>query len=202
MSTLTKPSGTPLVPAANADRVTSYLFVGGDLSIDDDWLVGRQVVELKDAGITHVLDVRLECNDAAIWSESGVDYRWDGVDDSGQRIPFAWFDGVVAYAGKAIAAGGCVLTHCHMGINRGPSAGYAVLLDQGWDPVEAIEAIRGARPVAYVAYAEQALSWHHGRHGVAETLRHNDRARLRRWRSENALDVVRIIADVRRGEAR
>ena len=148
-----------------------------------------------------MLDVRLECDDELIWSYSPVSYRWDGVDDGGQQIPSSWFDRVAAWAREAIAGGGVVLTHCHMGVNRGPSAGYAVLLDQGWDPVEAIDAIRRARPVANVAYAEQALAWYHRRNQVAEIVRRSDRARLRRWRHENPLDVVRVIAEARRREA-
>ncbi|MEJ7774997.1 MAG: hypothetical protein WKF72_09340 [Nocardioidaceae bacterium] len=53
-----------------------------------------------------------------------------------------------------------VLLHCHMGINRGPSAGVAVLLATGWDPVDAFDAVRRARPIAHVAYAADALDRH------------------------------------------
>ena len=44
-----------------------------------------------------------------------------------------------------------------MGINRGPSLGFAILLHWGWDPNEAITAIRDARPIANVWYAVDAL---------------------------------------------
>ena len=77
--------------------------------------------------------------------------------------PGEWFDVAVDWSVAAIEGGGTVLTHCHMGVNRGPSLGFAVLLEQGWDPIEALDAIRTARPIAWVAYAEDALRWHHER---------------------------------------
>jgi protein-tyrosine phosphatase len=62
------------------------------------------------------------------------------------------------------------LTHCQMGINRGPSLGFAVLLAQGWDPAEAIAAIRAARPCANVWYAADALTWYQQRTGVDSAI--------------------------------
>ena len=56
--------------------------------------------------------------------------------------------------------------HCHSGINRGPSAAFAVLLSIGWDPVEAIELIRTQHPIATVSYAENALDWWHRSSGI------------------------------------
>ena len=148
----------------------------------DNEMAAAQAIELVDAGITHVLDVRHECDDAELWSYvPEVTYRWDGIDDAGQRIPAAWFEGIVAWALEAIEAGGVVLTHCHMGINRGPSAGYAVLLGMGWDPVEALAAIRAARPIAHIWYAEDALAWHFDRIGASPAERASDaRARCAR----------------------
>ena len=93
-----------------------------------------------------------------------------------------------------------VLTHCHMGINRGPSLGFAVLLAQGWDPVDAIAAIRAARPQANVWYAADALDWHHARTGVRDTVAAEQHAALAAWRQANPLDVVRIIRQIRQEE--
>lgn len=185
---------------ANAHFVTDFLAVGGDLAYDDQRAV-EQALELVDKGITHVLDVRHEADDAELWElVPEVTYRWDGIDDAGQRLPFEWFDGVVGWATEAIAAGGVVLTHCHMGINRGPSAGYAVLLGLGWDPVEALAAIRAARPIAHIWYAEDALDWRLDRTGATASERRSVRARVKAWRAKNSLDVVRIIRGVRAQE--
>lgn len=190
----------PTLEQANAHFVTDQLLVGGDLSFDDQ-LACEQAIELVDgAGVTHVLDVRAEC-DEVLWSHlPEVTYCWDGIDDAGQQVPAAWFEGIATWAVDAIEAGGVVLTHCHMGINRGPSAGYAVLLALGWDPVEALDAIRTARPIAHIWYAEDALAWHLDRVGASPDQRAITLRRVRRWRDENPLDVVGTIHRIRRDE--
>jgi hypothetical protein len=188
---------------ANASFVTERLLVGGDLDLYDDAKAVRQLVELVvDGGVTHVIDCRLEADDTDFYAElSDVTYLHHGMDDAGQRVPAEWFDVAVTFALDALNQPGTkVLTHCHMGINRGPSLGYAVLLALGWEPVEAIAAIRAARPIANVWYAEDALRWHHDRKGADPVRRCNDVERLRTWRRDNPLDVVRIIAGVRAGE--
>lgn len=173
----------PTLTAANAHFVTSYLAVGGDLSWDDR-IATDQIVDLVLNGVTHVLDVRKEAHDALVWEDvPSVSYLWAGIDNAGQRVPGAWFDHVTYWAREAIGAGGVVLTHCHMGINRGPSAGFAVLIDQGWDPVDALAAIRAARPIANVWYAEDAVKWHLDRTGASPREHEATRARVARWRT-------------------
>lgn len=183
---------------ANASFVTERLVVGGDLDITDPARAMAQLSELREAGVTHVVDCRLEAEDEQRVRAAAIDYRWDGIDDAGQRVPAQWFDEAVGWVLDALEdPDAIVLTHCHMGINRGPSLGYAVLLALGTDPVEAIQAIRHARPQAYTAYAEDALRWHHDRTDVAEKQRVEDRERVARWRDDNEIDLVRIIADQR-----
>lgn len=89
-----------------------------------------------------------------------------------------------------------------MGINRGPSAGFAVLLALGWDPVDALAAIRGARPIANVAYWAGALDWHLDRLAAPEAERRRQHGRVREWRDCNRLDVVAVIRRIRSQEAR
>ena len=191
----------PRLILANAHFVTPFLAVGGDLAFDDE-TAAAQAIELVDAGITHVLDVRQECDDTELWAHlPEMTYRWDGIDDAGQKVPATWFDNVTRWAEDAITSGGVVLTHCHMGVNRGPSTGYAVLLRLGWDAVKALGAIRAARPIAAVAYAEDALEWHFGRTDATPGERAETRRRVAQWRRENPLDVVRIIRSIRLKEA-
>jgi hypothetical protein len=193
-------SELPVLTDANASFVTERLLVGGDLDGLDEELTGTQLRELVAAGVTHLLDCRLEADDSDLVAdlEPQVNYLWLGIDDAGQRVPGEWFDTGVAWALDALEdPGAIVLTHCHMGINRGPSMGFAVLLALGLDPVDAIAAIRGARPQAYVAYAEDALRWHHERTGASTSDALDDRIRLERWREDNPIDLVRIIAERR-----
>jgi dual specificity phosphatase 3 len=182
---------------ANASFVTPYLAVGGDLETTTEDVAVGQLGELRDAGITHVIDVRVEWNDEAWVRERRADleYLHLGIDDAGQRVPDEWFDEGVRFALEAIESGGVVLAHCHMGINRGPSMGFAILLALGWDAVEALDAIHAARPIAFIAYAEDALRWHHGEGSpeLAEDVR-----RLNAWRWSNHLrleDVTRAIRE-------
>lgn len=196
-------TGLPSFELANATFVTPRLVVGGDLDQYDDGRAQCQLGELVAQGVTHVVDVRIEADDRE-WVQrqnDRVGYLWHGMDDLGQRVPPAWFETGVAWVETALEdPDAVVLTHCHMGINRGPSLGLAVLLAQGWDVVDAITAVRAARPISAVAYAEDALRWWHGRSGASALQRRQDRVRLKAWRRENPLDVVRIIAQRRRAQ--
>ena len=182
---------------ANASFVTPYLAVGGDLETVTEDVAVNQLGELGEAGITHVIDVRVEWNDEQWIRERRADlqYLHLGIDDAGQRVPDEWFDQGVRFALEGIESGGVVLAHCHMGINRGPSMGFAILLALGWDAVEALDAIHAARPIAFIAYAEDALRWRHGE-GTPELK--EDLGRLRRWRDAHDLrlrDVMRAVRE-------
>ena len=148
---------------ANINFVTPQLAVGGDLDTYDDEAAGAQLADLIEAGVTHIIDARHEWSDQDWVTEAAphIRYQHNGVDDDGQRLPDHFFATGVEFATEALAdPRNRILAHCHMGINRGPSMGYAILLSQGWDPVEALVAIRRARPIAAVSYSEHALDWH------------------------------------------
>jgi protein-tyrosine phosphatase len=191
----------PLSPFrhANASFVTPYLAIGGDLDTGRQDVAMGQLDELSGAGITHVIDVRVEWSDEEWVREqnSGVDYLHLGIDDDGQRVPDKWFDEGVRFALEAIESGGVVLAHCHMGINRGPSMGFAILMSIGWGAEEALDAIHAARPIAFIAYAEDALRWHHAE-GTPEL--EADLRRLEQWRADNDLDMGAVIRQVRSQE--
>lgn len=167
---------------ANAHFVTPNLLIGGDLH--RSLLAAlNQVDELAAAGVTHIVDTRSEASDADLVTRRHphIAYLHDGIDDRGQRVGPEWFDRVTGFATYAISDGGVVLTHCHAGINRGPTAGFATLLALGWDVVDAYAAIRRARPVARVAYAADALSWFHARNGRGVRDIRRDTRRLNDW---------------------
>ena len=189
------PDDLPQLVTADAVFVTEHLLVGGDLDTNNDAHAGEQLRELVAVGVTQIVDARVEWSDEEWVAGMAPDigYLHHGMDDAGQRVPAEWFDVGVEAALAAIEGGGTVLVHCHMGVNRGPSLGFAVLLAQGWDPVEALDAVRAARPVAWVAYAEDALRWHHERHGTSQREREGDLLRLDRWRAENQLDLAEVI---------
>ena len=198
-------STLPAARFANLHFVTPRLAIGGDVAAHDEELAVQQLEEILVLGITHIVDVRIEWSDADVFAILAPEIRYlhHGMDDAGQVVPAAWFEHAVAWVEAAWASDpdAVVLTHCHMGINRGPSLGFAVLLALGWDPIEAIAAIRQARPQANVWYATDALAWHHQRIGADPAHAVAQQTELAAWRKANPLDVVRLIRKVREIES-
>ena len=138
----------------------------------------------RSVGIQAVVDTRAEWSDEDLVATVAPDiaYLNAGVVDGGQPMHDSWFETITAFASRHLSAGAGVLLHCHSGINRGPSAAFAVLLTIGWDPIEAIELIRTQRPIATVSYAENALDWWHRSSGIAPHDHAVIRDRFDQWR--------------------
>lgn len=137
--------------------VTPDLATGGDFGMlpRDSVRLARTAI---DQGIRLVVDLRVEDDDAALWDGTTVTYLHLGTNDAhGHHIPARLFDDAVAAVRGASERGVSSLVHCHMGVNRGPSVAYAVLLDRGYGPVQAWNAVRRARPQAAIYYAMDAL---------------------------------------------
>ena len=94
-----------------------------------------------------------------------------------------------------------VLAHCHMGINRGPSMAYAILLATGMEPVAALTAIREARPIAAIAYDGDALDWWHRTVNATVPVMKRQRHKVATWHRDNQLDVDKIIRLMRNNES-
>lgn len=157
-----------------------------------------------DSGITHIIDVRLEWTDEKVVGElqPQIRYHWLGVDDDGGELPDEWFDSGVDAALEALGDPTAkVMVHCHMGINRGPSMGLAILLAMGWNPVEAVEAIRDARPIAGLLYADQALDWWQRHNNVEPRIADQQWTQLDDWMREHPIDVDWVISRIHRAAA-
>jgi dual specificity phosphatase 3 len=181
--------------------------VSGDIDRTSDAAAERQLREWIDAGITDIIDARGECRegggDKTLVERiaPGVNYHWVGTNDNGNGQSDEWFDIGVAIARKALTDQfRKVLFHCHMGVNRGPSMAYAVLLDLGYGPVAALDLIRTARPIAAMLYAEDALRWWHRRTGTPATQRAVDEAAVKAWFQDNECDVGWIVSRIRLAE--
>jgi len=178
--------------------ISDQIVISGDLDEDED----RAVAQLRtwtDAGITHILDTRSEWSDADLVADNAPDvvYGWIGADDAGLPQSDEWFDAGVAFAKEALDDPEAVLLiHCHMGINRGPSMAYRVLLERFWDAIDALDAIRDARPIADIAYASDALDHYHRTHDIPAEMRTEDRNRFEAWQrgySSTGLHVTRRV---------
>lgn len=189
----------PRFGLANANFVTDRLAVGGDLS--PNFVTAQdQLTELVKNGITHLVDLRSEWSDQYLvqqWAP-GMQYLHHPVDDAGQRIPAQWFAELVDWVRPVLAGRrNRIYVHCHMGVNRAPSAVFAILLSQGMDLRIALDRIRAARPVAVIDYARDALEWHLAATGADARSRRNARRRLARWRGSNRIDQFAVIRAIR-----
>ena len=164
-------------------KLTDQLWTGGGLPGRTD-AAERVIGVWRSVGIRAVIDTRAEWSDeelvAAVAPE--IAYINPGVVDGGQPMRDEWFATITEFSNQQLSNGVGVLVHCHSGINRGPSAAFAVLLSVGWDPVEAIELIRTRRPIATVSYAEGAIDWWHRSSGIATDEHEAIRHRFDQWR--------------------
>lgn len=178
--------------------VTSWLLISGDLH-PSTHLARQQLSEWVEAGVTDIVDARIE------WSDAERVRRWEpqirywslGAHDDGRQQDQAWFDQGVDIASAARAAEGRVMVHCHMGINRGPSMAFAMLLDAGWSAAPALSAIRAARPIAAMSYAADALEAHFVRNSMPAPERRIERENLERWFQDHPIDEAAAIRRVR-----
>jgi dual specificity phosphatase 3 len=176
------------------------LVLSGDLDSHRP-VAERQLGEWIAAGITHIIDVRDEWSDELMVAEIAPTLRYTnlGVDDAGQPMEDTWFDLGVAAAIEALRdPDSRVLVHCHMGVNRGPSMAFAILLALGFNPIRALEAIVEARPIAAILYAGDALSWWHRREGTSSSVAHLDLQALDRWEQHCRPDARWVISRIRR----
>lgn len=181
----------------NIHRLTDTLWTGGDLPSERCAAIAR-LNAWRDLGIRRIIDCRIEWSDEELIAEFApeITYLHAGIDDAGQTIPDEWFDQITTFAADT-ADQGALLAHCHMGINRGPSCAYAILLSQGEDPIDAIGHIRSRRHIAAISYAEDALGWWHRRIGATAEQRADDIARLAQWRADSPHATARIIRQIR-----
>lgn len=146
--------------------VNEWLTVGGDLDLARD-VTGQSyqtsIDELMTHGVTHVLDLRCEWEDRRLWTDAGLpteNYCHAPIEDSWRHIPDEdWFCAVENFVSdfwRSADEGDRLYAHCHMGINRAPSAAMLALLtvNANMQPWEAFMQIRNARPVAGLVYAE------------------------------------------------
>lgn len=181
--------------------VGDRLLISGDLSRDSDE-AAAQVIEWSAERVCGVIDCRGEYSDASLVAELAPQIRYThiGIDDDGGPRPDTWFDAGVDRALDTLArTDGRVLVHCHMGINRGPSMAFAILLALGWESIEALEAIRASRPIAALIYAADAADWWARRSGKSPQQVARSRAKVTRWQEANEIDIYGVISRIRRG---
>jgi protein-tyrosine phosphatase len=181
-------------------QVTPWLFVSGDLPSSKNLAIVK-LGEWKDNGVTDIIDVRGEWSDEDLVRQCAPEIRYHhlGTHDDGTSQEVSWFEEGVQALHQALAhENSKVMVHCHMGINRGPSMAFAFLLDQGWEPVAALDALRSARPLAGIIYAADAvMAIGHLQHKSSEEVK-NQLEMVDEWFERNQIDISTIIRKIRK----
>ena len=116
-----------------------------DLSwLTDDIAVGgcfpleRAAHLAKALGITGVIDLREEDrDDEEALAEAGIAFLHLPTPDL-EAATLEMLDRGVHFARHHVGRGGKVLIHCQHGIGRSPLLALCVMVDQGWEPLDAL----------------------------------------------------------------
>lgn len=181
-------------------RKGARIVVSGDLHHEPHQAL-KQLREWQAYGITHILDVRGEHSDIDFVAKHApeITYIECGTHDDGGPQDAAWFDSALEKVGTALfEESAVVLVHCHMGVNRASSISVRLLLAQGYDLFPILDAIRKARPIAAILYAEDAVD--HWLANESVEVRRDARRTVRAWHDDNPVDIGWIISRIRRVE--
>lgn len=118
--------------------------------------------------IAAVIDLRQEdCDDERLLRDHGIDFLHLPTPDLAPAS-IDMLDQGVSFACDHIGAGHKVLVHCQHGIGRSALLALCVLVEHGWEPLDALEHAKNARSAVSPSYAQYE--------GWAEWLRSRGKA--------------------------
>jgi protein-tyrosine phosphatase len=122
--------------------VTERIALGGGI-----WN-SKNMEELAQLGVTHVVDMQIEFDDRPLAEPFGVQVLWNPTDDDFLPKPPELLKRGVDFVVAALADPGAkVYIHCAAGVHRAPMMTLAVLCSLGWDIDLAMELIESRRLV-------------------------------------------------------
>ncbi len=123
--------------------VTDRIALGGGI-----WNI-ENMLELAEAGVTHVIDMQIEFDDTALGHEAGVKVLWNPTDDDFlPKGPKLLERGVEFGLGALEDPGAKLYIHCAAGVHRAPMMTLALLCSMGWEIDDAMVLIESKRMVA------------------------------------------------------
>lgn len=123
--------------------VTDRIALGGGI-----WNA-RNMAEVAQSGITHVIDMQIEFDDTPLGDAAGVRVLWNPTDDDFLPKPAELLGRGVEFAQEALKdAESKLYIHCAAGVHRAPMMTLAVLGAMGWDLEAAMVLIETRRPEA------------------------------------------------------
>jgi protein-tyrosine phosphatase len=123
--------------------VTERIGLGGGI-----WNA-RNMEELAQSGVTHVLNMQIEFDDRPLAEVHGVQVLWNPTDDDFLPKPAELLKRGVDFALEALDDPEARLyVHCAAGVHRAPMMTLAVLCAMGWEMEAAMALIETRRPSA------------------------------------------------------
>ena len=122
--------------------VTEQVSLGGGI-----WNA-RNMAELAQTGVTHVLNMQIEFDDRPLAEPYGIRVLWNPTDDDFLPKPPELLERGVDFALSALENPGTRLyVHCAAGVHRAPMMTLAVLGAMNWEIGAAMTLIETRRPV-------------------------------------------------------
>jgi len=122
--------------------VTERVALGGGI-----WNA-RNMEELAEAGVTHVLNMQVEFDDRPLAERQGIRVLWNPTDDDFLPKPPELLKRGVDFALEALDDPEARLyVHCAAGVHRAPMMTLAVLCAMEWEMEAAMVRIETRRPV-------------------------------------------------------
>ncbi len=108
----------------------------------------RNMEELAQSGVTHVLDMQIEFDDRPLAAPYGIQVLWNPTDDDFLPKPPELLKRGVDFALAALEDREARLyVHCAAGVHRAPMMTLAVLCSLNWKMDDAMRLIETRRPV-------------------------------------------------------
>ena len=122
--------------------VTARIALGGGI-----WNA-RNMEEVAQAGVTHVVDMQIEFDDRPLAEPHGIRVLWNPTDDDFLPKPPELLKRGVDFALKAMNEPEArVYVHCAAGVHRAPMMTLAILCAMEWEMDAAMVLIETRRPV-------------------------------------------------------
>lgn len=122
--------------------VTERVALGGGI-----WNA-RNMEELAQSGVTHVVNMQIEFDDRPLAELHGIHVLWNPTDDDFLPKPPELLKRGVEFALQALNAPEARLyVHCAAGVHRAPMMTLAILCAMEWEIEEALVLIETRRPV-------------------------------------------------------
>ena len=122
--------------------VTDRIAVGGGIWNE------LKMIEVADAGVTHVINMQIEFDDRYLGVPHGINILWNPTDDDFQFKPPELLQRGVEFALEALEHPNTkIFIHCAAGVHRAPMMTLAVMRAMGWELKEATKLIQKRRPV-------------------------------------------------------